>query len=201
MGPSPVPIEVGELLRPTRKFDVASSQVLEYLSAVVPMGLWAVTRVVDGRQVMLVTKDSAYGFGPGAEIAFTDSPCWAMAAGSAPRIAPDVADVAAYAECGVAAHVPLGAYVGTPIVTADGQLFGTVCGFNADALPEAVRGHEPLLTLLSNLLSCVVDADQATTAARRPLELTTLEAATDAMTGLLNRRGWDRYIEREEDRF
>src|ERR1700712_5579404 len=113
MGPSPVPIEVGELLQPTRKFDVASSQVLEYLSKVVPMGLWAVPRVVDGRQIMLVTRDSAYGFGPGAEIAFTDSPCWAMVSGSAPRIAPDAMAVPAYSGCGVAAHIQLGAYIGT----------------------------------------------------------------------------------------
>ena len=102
MDSSTVLNEAAELLRPTKRFDVANSHVLGYLSAVgcrlsavVPMGPWAVPRVVDGWQIMLFTRDTAYGFGPGAEIAFTDSPGWAMASGSAPRIAPAVADVPA----------------------------------------------------------------------------------------------------------
>ncbi len=194
-------VEVAESLQPARTFDVASSEVVNYLTAVVPMALWAVTRVVDGRQIMLVANDSAYGLGPGAEIPFADSPCWAMVTGVAPRIAPDVAAVAAYSGCGVAAHIPLGAYIGTPIVTADGQLFGTVCGFNPSPLPETLTKHQPLLVLLSSLLSSVLGADQAVTAARRRLEESQREADTDALTGLLNRRGWDRYIAQEEERF
>ncbi len=194
-------VKVPEFLQPARTFDAASSEVVDYLAAVVPMGLWAVTRVVDGRQIMLFAKDSAYGLGVGAEIRFAGSPCWAMASGAAPQIAPDVAAVPAYSECEVAAHIRLGAYIGAPIVEADGQLFGTVCGFNPDSLSETLTKHQPLLVLLSNLLSSVLEADQAATAALRHVEESRKDADTDALTGLLNRRGWDRYIAREEERF
>ncbi len=180
---------------------MASTEVVDYLTAVLPMGLWAVTRVVDGRQILLVAQDSAYGLGRGAEIPFADSPCSSMVSGAAPRIAPDTAAVPAYAGCGLAAHVPLGAYVGTPIVTPDGDLFGTVCGFNPSPLPDSMLAYEPLLVLLSSLLSSVLGADQAATATRRQLEVSRLEADTDALTGLLNRRAWDRYIDHEEERF
>jgi diguanylate cyclase len=47
----------------------------------------------------------------------------------------------------------------------------------------------------------VLAADSAVTSAERELETARREADTDALTGLLNRRGWDRYLEQEEDRF
>lgn len=195
------PPKVADLLQPSTTFDVACTEVLEYLDDVIPMGLWAATRVVDGRQIMLGTVDRAYGFGPGAEIAFADSPCWSMVSGDSPQIATDAAAVPGYAHCAVAAVIPLGAYIGTPIVTRDGRLFGTVCGFNPSPLPASLRVHLPLLKLLSGLLSSVLWADQALTVAERRLEVVQMEADTDVMTGLLNRRGWERFIEREEDRF
>ena len=182
-------------------FDVAGAQVVDYLSDIAPMGLWAVTRVVDGREIMLVARDVAYGLRAGAEIAFADSPCRAMVAGEAPQVAPDAATVASYADCALAAMMPLGAYIGTPILTVDGHLFGTLCGFNPTPVVEEPEVLQPLLLLLSSLLSAVLTADQTATAMARQLEAVQLEADTDALTGLLNRRGWDRYIGHEEDRF
>jgi diguanylate cyclase len=51
-----------------------------------------------------------------------------------------------------------------------------------------------LLTLLSGLLSSVLEADHAAVRARRALEVVQVESETDGLTTLLNRRGWDRYI-------
>ncbi len=195
------PIEVPEFLQPARTFDTASSQVVEYLSTVMPMGMWAVTRVVDGRQIMLEVKDDFYGFAAGGEGVFEDSPCHEMVAGKAPQIAPDAMAVPAYATSGVASLIPLGAYVGAPIVLSDGHLFGTVCGFNSAPMPDSIRANQPLLTLLSSLLSSVLEADHAAVRARRALEVVQVESETDGLTTLLNRRGWDRYIEVEEERF
>lgn len=195
------PVKVPDFLQPARTFDIASSQVVEYLTAVIPMGLWAVTRVVDRRQIMLEVRDNFYGLGAGAEIAFADSPCHAMVSGAAPQIAPDAMAVPAYANSAIATQVPLGAYIGAPIVTSDGRLFGTVCGFNSSPLTDALNAYQPLLTLLSGLLSSVLEADHRAVRARRALEIVQIEAETDGLTSLLNRRGWDRYIEIEEERF
>ena len=200
MPSAPSAIELGTFDIATT-FDAAGSRVVEYLGVIAPMGLWAVTRVVDGREIMLVARDSAYGLGPGAEIAFDDSPCRAMVAGEAPQVALDATAVAGYAGCALAQVIPLGAYVGTPIMTTDGQLFGTLCGFNPTPVRQGSVILEPLLLLLSSLLSAVLAADRTATATARNLEAVQVEADTDAMTGLLNRRGWDRYIAAEEERF
>jgi diguanylate cyclase (GGDEF)-like protein len=199
-GPRVAPA-VADALLPTRSFDVACRRVLEYLRRAVPLGAWAVTRVVDDHQLLLRVEGDAYDLPAGVSMPFTRSMCHTMIEGTTPRIAPDVREVPQYAAMAAAAPVEVNAYVGTPIVSGDGRLFGTVCGYDPSPQPDALRDQLPLLDLLSGLLSAVLDADLSATAASRELERARREAETDALTGLLNRRGWDRVVAQEEERF
>ena len=194
-------VDVAPHLRPARAFDGACALVVDHLMQVAPLGMWAVTRVVDGRQIMLMVESPAYGIVNGAEFPYADSFCRPMTSGDAPRIAPDVAEVPAYAQAAAVAPVPVGAYVGTPIVRPDGTLFGTLCGYDPQTRPAALAVGQPLLDLLSSMLSAVLEADTNATAIARELEAARRDADTDVLTGLLNRRGWDRYLQREEERF
>lgn len=195
----PQPVAPG--LVPARTFDAACTQVVDYLRLAAPVGLWAVTRVVDGRQVVLVADDEVYGLGAGAEIPFDASPCHVMVAGGGPAVVRDLAADPAFATVPLAQQVPLGAYLGAPVVWPDGRLFGTVCGFDPRARPDDLAEVGPLLQLLSVLLSAVLQSDTTATALARELEQVRAESETDALTGLLNRRGWDRFLEAEEARF
>jgi diguanylate cyclase (GGDEF)-like protein len=189
-------------LRPARAFDTASALAIQHLNRTVPLGMWAVTRVVDGRQILLTVQAPAYGeVVAGAEVPYANSLCRFMVSGRAPQIAPDIHEVPEYAEAAALAPIPVNAYVGTPIVRPDGSLFGTLCGYDPSPQPGALVEQQPLLDLLSSMLSAVLAADTAATDAARAWETARHEADTDALTGLLNRRGWDRYLEQEEDRF
>ena len=195
--------EVAGPLRPSRTFDEASRMVVEYLATVRPMGSWAVTRVVDGVMTVLVTANESYRLEPGVQFPYSVSFCQHMVAGDAPRFAPDIAAVPAFAETRetvAALGIEAGAYIGTPIVRRGGELFGTVCGLNPEPLPDG-EAPDALLDLLSSLLSSVLEADGAAVATARALELAVSDTETDPLTGLLNRRGWQRWLEREEDRF
>ena len=186
-------------------FDAASRRVVDYLNRVAPMGAWAVTRIADGRQTMLITTDSAYGYmKPGASFPYATSMCHEMVAGHSPRVVADTRATPALADAQRAADalsVPVGAYVGSPIVGPDGGLFGTVCGYDPERLDPAAAPSDDLLDLLSNLLSAVLEVDLAAAQAARERERATRAAETDPLTGLLNRRGWDHWLEREEGRF
>ena len=191
-------------LAPPRAFDEAGRMVVDYLAAAAPMGAWAVTRVAAGRQTVLVAADRAYGIGPGTEIAWSTALCRTMTQGTTPRVVPDTAalpGLTAAVAAQAAASVRVAAYVGTPIVQPDGELFGTVVGLDPEPLPSADLAHEPLLDLLSSLLSSVLAADGAAVRTARELERAVSEAETDPLTGLLNRRGWERWLRREEERF
>lgn len=193
--------QVAAHLRPVRAFDEACRLVVDYLSEVAPMGLWAVTRVSDGTQLVLAAAGDTYPVQAGDVFSFTESLCRRMVTGEAPRIAPDTGRTPGYTDLAATAPIEIGAYAGTPISAPDEQLFGTVCGFDVTALPESAMVEQPLLDLLSSLLSAVLDADLRATAAARELEQARREADLDVLTGLLNRRGWDRYLQAEEERF
>ncbi len=191
-------------LTPPRAFDQACHMVVDYLAGALPMGAWAVTRVAGERQTVLVSDDHGYGLVPGVEGKWTMSICRTMVSGETPRVVPDTGSepalcdvIAAAAEGGMA----VAAYVGTPILYPDGGLFGTVIGINEEPLDDGFVTHETLLDLLSSLLSSVLEADTNAVQSARQLERAVSDAETDTLTGLLNRRGWERWLSREEERF
>ena len=188
-------------LMPVRRFDRACDLVVDHLTRIAPMGLWAVTRVHRGDQTFLTVRGEAYPLSAGVVVPYAASFCRAMASGVGPRIAPDVSAVPEYAAAADASPFPVGAYVGTPIVAPDGELFGTVCGYDPKRQTESSPQLQPLLDLLSSLLSAVLAGDLHATEVARELEQARCDAHTDSLTGLLNRRGWDRYLRLEEQRF
>ena len=132
-----LPTQVAPHLTPVRAFDDACRLVIDYLSEVAPMGLWAVTRVNDGTQLVLAVTGAAYPVHTGDAFRFCDSLCSRMVSGEGPRIAADAAHTPGYADLAAAAPIEIGAYVGTPITTPGQELFGTVCGFDPQAQPES----------------------------------------------------------------
>lgn len=91
------------------------------------------------------------------------------------------------------------AIIGAP-VTVGGALYGALCGLDASstvAIAEpAFRGVAAAARILSTILRRDWDAEELL----RRAERAEIEALVDEMTGLFNRRGWDRLVEREEKR-
>lgn len=181
-------------------FDEASRAV-DYLHDHVPLGQWSVTRFDGSQQVHLEVAGDAYGVAAGTAIAWEDTFCRLAVAGHAPSVSGDVGTVPAYTEVAARHGVEVGAYAGIPIRRPDGELFGTLCGFDPEARDGELEVQRDLLELLSTLLAAVLDADEARTDAARQLEREQQRSETDELTGLLNRRGWMRFLEREEARY
>jgi diguanylate cyclase (GGDEF)-like protein len=180
------------------RFDAACALAIAHLARVAPLGMWAVTRVMNGRQLMLAVDAPAYDVVVGAHFPYADSLCRFMVSGSAPQIAPRVEDIADYAAAAATAPITIRAYLGAPIVWADGELFGTVCGYDPHSQPDSLRDHQQLLELVLGMLSAVLDADIVATAIAGQRDLARRDAETDSLTGLLNRRGWNQYLLAEE---
>lgn len=196
-------VAVPEGLRPVRRFDAACELVLDYLTAAAPMGMWAVTRVASEQQTMLMTRGAGYPITAGDQFLFAESMCGPMVTAAAPQIAPDVSTTPAYADLSAlwaGRGITVGAYVGAPIVHGDNELFGTVCGFSPRQEPASLHTLQPLLAVFTSLLSTVLEADLAAVAATRAVDTARHEADIDALTGLLNRRGWNRFVALEEQR-
>jgi diguanylate cyclase (GGDEF)-like protein len=188
-------------LNPSMSFDDACTVVVDYLTKVIPMGYWAVSRYDGTDQLYLAVEDDAYGMAVGDHIAWSDSFCQYSVSGEAPRIAPDAMAVPQYATTAMANSIPVGSYIGFPIHRAGGQLFGTICGADRTVRSSDLEEHAPLLELLASLLSAILEADSLRTDQARRLERAELVAETDELTGLVNRHGWNRSLAREELRY
>jgi diguanylate cyclase (GGDEF)-like protein len=165
------------------------------------MGMWTVSRVIEGRQVYLeVTPDNAFGLDVGDGPAWEESLCHEMWDNDAPSVAPDISRVPAYSSNRAARELSVASYVGIPVYNHDDTLFGTICGLDSEARPDSFTEIGPQLELLGQLLSVVRNLDGRAVALARRLELTLQESETDHLTGLRNRRSWQRACQTEETR-
>jgi diguanylate cyclase len=186
---------------PLAGFAAAAETGLDLLQDVARMDLWLVTAVQDGVERVVVARSVAgTPVPPGAVQPWAESYCRLMVAGEAPRVAPRVREVPAYAACRATKRWGIGAYVGVPLLDGDGDLFGTLCGLSAteqdDTLADALPEVERVARLLSTVLAKELAALERSQAAAQAYAL----AERDQLTGLLNRRGWHTRLTDEEER-
>ena len=181
-------------------FDSAAHEVLVFLHQRLGFDLWMVTRREGENWIVLQANDQGYGVQEGAVFQWADSFCSQMVLGNGPCIAPQSNTVPAYANAPIGKEIAIGAYVGVPIVYHGGALFGTLCGIHPTPKPEAMAAELPLIELLAKLLSSLLDAELKSSEQARCVEQARVEALSDALSGLYNRRGWDQLIAAEENR-
>jgi hypothetical protein len=150
-----VPADVADVA-PWRDWCSAAEGSLRFLSEYVGWDFWMVTQVVDGRQVVLLAQPPD-AVRPGVELPWEESFCRQMIEGNAPRLATVTAAVPAYASRTTGPLRDVAAYVGVPLLRADGTLFGTLCGVAFRAKPRSagrdLRVVEAAARLLSTLMA------------------------------------------------
>lgn len=185
-------------------FDKVARLVIAYLRANIPLALWSVTRVENGQQTFLyLDEDNGYGKPRGDSHPWEASFCIRMAAGEGPTVAPDAQAIQAYADAAVNDTAQIGAYAGAVISEPGGELFGAICGLNPTSLldDKALAQAAPLLQFMGQMLTIVLASDRDRANVAWGMLEATLASETDALTGLYNRRAWERVIAEEEGRF
>ncbi|HWQ95394.1 MAG TPA: sensor domain-containing diguanylate cyclase [Gammaproteobacteria bacterium] len=181
-------------------FETSGRAVLAFLHRRLGFDLWMVTRTEGDDWIVLQSEDHGYGVAPGTIFRWADSFCSEMVKGNGPRIAPRSDAVPAYAAAPIGRQVQIKAYVGLPLTRADGSLFGTLCAIHPSSQPESIVGEQELVEMLGAMLSTILQVELRATEEARRSERLQSEALIDALTGVYNRRGWDRLLVSEEDR-
>lgn len=182
-------------------FEQAAEATLTYLRASVPMAFWSVTRRENDRQTYQYLGANDYGLLRGQSHPWEDSFCVHMSAGRGPMVAPDAQAVPVYAGAKVNELATIGAYAGAAIREADGQVFGAVCGISPDISTDPrLAAAEPVLQLLGQMLTMILAVERRRDDVAQELAAASLAAETDVMTGLHNRRAWERLLAEQEDR-
>lgn len=181
-------------------FETAGKATLAFLHQRFGFDLWMPTRTSGDDWIVLQAEDHGYGVVPGTVFRWADSFCSEMVKGNGPRIAPDSAGVPAYAAAPIGRQVPIKAYIGMPLTSPDGTLFGTLCAIDPVRQPAALVEEQALLELLALMLSATLGAEIKHADAVRRAERLAVEALVDATTKLSNRRAWNELLAKEDER-
>jgi diguanylate cyclase (GGDEF)-like protein len=181
-------------------FEEAGRAVLAFLHKRLGFDLWMLTRTEGDDWIVLQTEDHGYNVESGTVFRWADSVCSEMVKGNGPRIAPRSALIPAYAAAPIGRQVQIASYVGFPLVYEDGNLFGTLCAIHPSPQPESIADEQELLELLGGMLNAILQAELRAVEEARRTERIQVEALTDALTQLNNRRGWDQFLVFEEER-
>ncbi len=159
-----------------------------------------VTRVEGDDWIVLQSEDHGYGIGPGTSFKWTDSFCYEMVQGNGPRVAADSDRIPAYAVAPIGRGVPIKAYIGAPLTSADGTLFGTLCAIDPVRQSGELANEQELVELLASMLSAILSAELKHAEAVRRSERLAVEALIDQTTNLANRRAWNELLTKEDER-
>jgi diguanylate cyclase (GGDEF)-like protein len=195
---------------PCVDFAEAAREAVAFLRAQSGLAMWLVACVNRGEGtedpahgVVLAREGAVPGWPPDAWTVFPweASLVARLAAGAGPRLVPDLAAAPAYRGAPPGRSARIAACVAAPLCRADGSVFGALCGFDPRTRPlRELAPVEPAAQLLARMLSLVLAKDEAAAAADRRAERALADATTDPLTGLHNRRAWDRFLASEEQR-
>ncbi|MDQ1633746.1 MAG: hypothetical protein QOJ32_555 [Frankiaceae bacterium] len=178
----------------------AAGEVMRQLCRELGFRLWALTRVSGSTYTVLTTGGEGYPAGPGEQFRWVDTLCHRVIDEGAPRIIPDVRAVPALRDAPLVRRWQIAAYLSVPLTVDGATLFGTLCALDREPRSPQVRSWLPLVDLQARLLSTVLADDLRLDTARRRAERAEADALLDPLTGLLNRRGWQLLLDREEQR-
>jgi GAF domain-containing protein len=144
-----------EDMSPWATWPAASAGALQYLQAQSSWDVWMVTRLVGDRQIVL-TAAPGDAIRPGASLPWAESFCRYMVSGEAPRVATVTAAVPEYASRTLPNGMTVAAYLGVPLIGADGELFGTLCAVGGRARPLSAARDLPAVELVARMLSSLI---------------------------------------------
>ncbi len=182
-------------------FALAADAAVQHLNERFGLDLWLVTHVVDDQQTVVAAAGHwAALAAPGTDFSWRESFCRSMVERRGPTVAPDVLTVPAYAAVATGVLARVRAYLGVPLEGDGGEFFGTLCAFAGTPQQEAPGDLLSTVELVGQMLSTILTHEQVALARSHEAALAYALSERDHRTGLLNRRGWEAALVREDHR-
>ena len=160
----------------------------------IPLKLWMVTGVKGDDWTVLCAHNQGYPVEEGQTFVWKDSLCCRMMANEGPQFASNVQDCDAYRGAPIGKQLAIRAYVGIPLYGEGNRFIGTLCGIDADPEVVGIRAGEGLVRQTADIVSRLLSMEHMVAQAQSRAQEIEDSAMRDEMTGLLNRRGWNRLL-------
>lgn len=184
-------------------FHQTAVETLSRLQDQCPFGLWMFTKATPSEDewIALVTKDTKYGVADGDVFHWSDSFCSRMVNANGPRLVANIGAVTEYLDAPIAKQLDISAYVGVPLQTINGELFGTLCGIDNETKDaEELDRNSTLFEIMAVLLMRLYEQELELAQIKRSYEKLSLISQTDYLTKVMNYRGWKSMLQSEETR-
>lgn len=182
-------------------FSLAAQAAVQHLNDRLGLDLWMVTHVEEDRQVVVASAgDWAELAKPGHAFSWAESFCLPMSDQRGPMVAPDISCIPDYAILATGVLARVQAYVGVPLESRNGQLFGTLCAFAGEPRDESLSDALDLVQMVGQMLSTILAGEQLALDRSQDAASAYALAERDPVTGLRNRRGWETALASEEER-
>jgi GAF domain-containing protein len=142
-------------MAPWATWSAAAEGALRFLHEYVGWDAWLITHIEGDRQLVLHSCPEG-AVQPGIELPWERSFCRQMIEGNAPRMATLTAVVPAYSTRSSGPVRNIAAYVGVPLLSADRELFGTLCGLAFRAKPRSAARELLLVETTARMLSSLL---------------------------------------------
>lgn len=186
----------------SKNFSEAAQNVVKFLNTMLGFDLWVVTRANGDDYILLKVEDKGYGATEGMTYKWADTFCSRMVTGNGPNFSPDFSQTPEYLATPFYEFTKpeIKSYMGVPISTSDGELFGTLCAIDSKTREKTLISQLPMVQTFASLLGSLVTAELEAQKEKRRAERAEAESLTDILTNLYNKRGWDMLIKAEETR-
>lgn len=191
---------VRDAIGPWSGFALAADAAVHDLQRRFGLDLWTATHVDGDRQVVVASAGPwAELSPPGHAYSWPASFCRQMITEGAPVAVADVQRSIEYAAIAVGPLAVVRTYVGVPLLSTEGRLFGTLCAFAGQPQAQAVQAVDSA-QLLARMLSTILAGEQVAVDRSHEAAQAYALAERDRLTGLRNRRGWEDALHSEEQR-
>lgn len=154
------------------------------------MSLWMITRVSGEEWTILDIVDDFYEVPAFSVHNWSVSFSYRMVLGLGPKIAPNCHEVPAYRNAPAYEMARISAYVGIPLETSDGQLFGILTGINPEPMGDELHDHLSELEFHANELMCDLESERLAAIQDTELRYLANPQWLQAGTGLLSMDAW-----------
>jgi diguanylate cyclase len=185
-------------LRPFANFREAAEASLRMLRQRTRLSTWLFTRVDGNDWMVLAVSDGHYGLRTGDALKWDDSICSRMLRHGGPQAVADVAGHAPYGQAPIVGR-GIGAYLGVPVAL-DGGTVGTLCAIDPQRAAAELEPWLPVAQICAQMLATLWKHDVDLQESQRRAERAEIDAMTDPMTQVYNRRGWRQLLVLEEER-